>query len=150
MKTLRREKQLKYTDVEEMRVITNDRRTAEQITSDLTSSVQGNLVRSSVENVTMNGSKVGNFGNFERQQNLKSVVMDGVKGGKGDKVKNVVMNGVKKMEKLENCEVDEEMWGQNEERLCKLIIKGLARRNREKTRDVGRRGRITRTRRHML
>ena len=30
-----REKQLKYTDVEEMRVTTNDRHTAEQIKSDL-------------------------------------------------------------------------------------------------------------------
>ena len=36
VKTLLREKQLKHTDVEEMRVITNDRHIAEQIKSDLT------------------------------------------------------------------------------------------------------------------
>ena len=35
VKTLPREKQLKYTDVKEMRVITNDRHIAEQIKSDI-------------------------------------------------------------------------------------------------------------------
>ena len=70
-----------------------------------------------VEDVVMDGSKVGKFGEIERQHNLKSVVMDvpivrefgkvdreqklksivmdGVKSGKGDKVKNVVMDGVR-------------------------------------------------------
>ena len=44
------------------------------------------------------------------------------------------MDGAKtgKVGKLENCNVDEEMWSQSEERLCKSIIKGLARRNRER------------------
>ena len=40
-----------------------------------------------------------------------------------------------KLEKLENwkiCKIDTEMSSQSEERLCKSIIKGLARRNREK------------------
>ena len=44
-----REKQLKYTDVEEMRVIPNDRHIAEHNKSDSTLSVQGNLLRSKVE-----------------------------------------------------------------------------------------------------
>ena len=50
-----------------------------------------------------------------RQQNLKSVVMDGVKSGKEDKVKKVVMDGVKvgKVEKLANCKIDDEMWSQS-------------------------------------
>ena len=34
--------------------------------------------------------------------------------------------------KLENCKIDEEMWCQSEEKLCKSITKGLARRNRER------------------
>ena len=46
---------MKYTDVEEMRVVTNDRHKAEQIKSDLTLSVQGNLLRSKVENFVMDG-----------------------------------------------------------------------------------------------
>ena len=78
----------------------------------------------------MNGPDVGEFGNVDKEQKLKSIVMDGVKSGKRDKVKNVVMDGVKtgKVGKLENCKIDEEMWSQSEERLCKSIIKGLARR----------------------
>ena len=36
-----------------------------------------------------------------------------------------------KVGKLENCKIDEEMWCQSEEKLCK-IIKGLARRNSER------------------
>ena len=48
-----------------MRVITNDRHIAEQIKSDSTLSVQGNLLRSEVENVMMNGSKVGKFGKLK-------------------------------------------------------------------------------------
>ena len=49
-------------------------------------------------------------------------------------MKTVVMNGVKsgKVGKLENCTTDEEMWSQSEERLCKSVMKGLARRNRER------------------
>ena len=35
-----------------------------------------------------------------------------------------------KVGKLENCKIDAEMRSQSEERLCKAIIKGLARRNR--------------------
>ena len=48
-------------------------------------------------------------------------------------MKNVVMDGVEtgKVGKLEKCKIDEEMWSQSEERLCKSIIKGLARRKRE-------------------
>ena len=33
---------------------------------------------------------------------------------------------------MENCKIDEEMWSQSKERLCKSIMKGLARRNRER------------------
>ena len=40
-----------------------------------------------------------------------------------------------KVGKLEHCRTDEEMRSQSEERLRKSIIKGLTRRNREKTRD---------------
>ena len=44
------------------------------------------------------------------------------------------MDGVKtgKVGKLENCKIDEEMWSQSEERLCKSIMKGLVKRNSEK------------------
>ena len=44
------------------------------------------------------------------------------------------MNGVKsgKVVKLENCQNDEEILSQSEERLCRSIIKGLARRNNER------------------
>ena len=60
-------------------------------------------------------------------------------------------DGVKigKVRKLENYRIDEEMRSQSEERLCKSIIKGFARRNREKhamLAEVGRK----RTKRHML
>ena len=41
------------------------------------------------------------------------------------------MNGVK-FGKWENYKVDEEMRSQSEEKLCKSIINGVARRNREK------------------
>ena len=49
-------------------------------------------------------------------------------------VKNVVMNGVNsgKVGKLENFKSDEGMLSQSEERLCRSIIKGLARRNHER------------------
>ena len=57
-KTVIRENQLKYVDVEETQVITNNRCAAEQIKHD------------KVENV---GSIVGKIGKIEGQHNLKSV-----------------------------------------------------------------------------
>ena len=50
VKTVLRENQLKYVEVEEMRVITNNRCIAEQIKHD------------KAENVVMGGPKVGDFG----------------------------------------------------------------------------------------
>ena len=63
--------------------------------------------------------KIGKCGKVDRQQNLKSIVMNKVKSEKGDMVKNVVVNGVKsgKVGKVENCTSDEEMWSQSEEML---------------------------------
>ena len=60
--------------------------------------------------------------------------MNGVKDGKGDMVKSVVMDGVKsgKFGKIENCVNDEETMSQSEERLCKSIMRGLVKRNHEK------------------
>ena len=57
--------------------------------------------------------------------------MSGVRSEKENMVKNVVMNGVKsgRVGKLENCKSNEGMLSQSEERLCRSIIKGLARRN---------------------
>ena len=49
MRTLIREEHLRYIDVEEMRVVTNDKHIAEQIKTD------------KMESVVMNGSKVGRF-----------------------------------------------------------------------------------------
>ena len=74
------------------------------------------------------------FGKVGREQKLKNIVMDGVRSGKEDEVKNVVIFEVKtvKVGNVENCKIDTEMWSQSEERLCKSIIKGLARRNRER------------------
>ena len=56
VKIVLQENQLKYVDVEGMRVITNNRCIAEQIKSD------------KVENVVMDGSKVGKFGKVGREQ----------------------------------------------------------------------------------
>ena len=56
---------------------------------------------------------------------------------------------IRKVGKSENYKVDEEMRGQSEEKSSKSVIKAFARRNREKTRDIGRSGR-KRTRHHML
>ena len=56
-----------------------------------------------------------------KEQNLKSIVMDGVKTGK-----------VGNSGKLEKSKTDKERRRQHEEKLCKSIIKGIARRNREK------------------
>ena len=95
MKTLLRERQLKYIDVEEMRVVTNDKHIAEQIKNDSTLSMKGNLLHSKVENVVMNGSKVGELKKVVKEQNLKSTVMNGVKSGKLGKqqnLKSIVMN----------------------------------------------------------
>ena len=49
-----------------MRVITNNRCIAEQIKND------------KAENVVMDGPKVGKFGKVGREQNLKSIVMNGL------------------------------------------------------------------------
>ena len=84
VKSVLRENQLKYVDVAEVRVITDNRCIAEQIKN--------------VENVVMDGSKVGEFGKVGREQNLKSIVMNGVKIGK--------------VGKLENGRLDEEMRSQ--------------------------------------
>ena len=128
MKSVMRENQLKYIDEEGMRVITNSKCVAEQMQID-----KG-------ENVVMDEPKIGEFGRIERQHNLKSIAMDGSKVGKfrGDdgeqKLKDIVMDGVKcgKVGKLENCKIDDKMHCRSEEKLCKSILKGLARRNREK------------------
>ena len=55
------------------------------------------------------------------EEKWKRIVMDEVKSGKEDKVQSVVMDGVKtgKVGKLESCKIDEEMWSQSEETLCK-------------------------------
>ena len=94
---------MRYVDAEGTRVITNSQHVAEQIKIDKS------------ESIVMDESKVGRI---KRQQNLKSIAMDEVKFGK--------------VEKLENCKVDEKMCRRSEEKLCKSIIKGLARRNQEK------------------
>ena len=125
LKSVMQGDQLKYVDAEGMRVITNSQHVAEQIKID-----KG-------ENVVMDEQQIGEFGRVERQHNLKSIAMDGVKSGKfrGDdgkqKLKDIVMDGVKfgKVGKLKNYKNDEEMVNQSEERLCRSIIKGLARHN---------------------
>ena len=109
---LLRENQLQYVDVEGMTVVTNNRCIAEQIKN------------VKAENVVTDGSQVGEIGKVGREQILKSIVMNGVKIGE--------------FGKLKNYRLDEETRSQSEERLCKSIIKGLARRNREKTHDTGR------------
>ena len=89
-----------------MRVITNSQLVAEQIKTD-----KG-------ENIMMDGSKFRKFRGDDGKQKLKDIVMDGVKFGK--------------IGKLENCRIDDEMQCRSEEKLCKSILKGLARRNHEK------------------
>ena len=65
------------------------------------------------------------------------------KVGQSEKFKSIVMGGVKKLEKFEtlehreNSQTDEERKVQNEEKLCKLIIEGFARHNRERRDDTG-------------
>ena len=53
VKTLLRKRQMNYTDVEEMRVVTNDKHIAEQIKSDSTLSARECLLNRKVENVVM-------------------------------------------------------------------------------------------------
>ena len=84
------EKTDEYIDVEEMRVVTNDKHIAEQIKSDSTLSARECVLNRKVEN-----GKVG------KDQNLKSIVMNGVKSGK-----------------FGNCENNEETMSQSEERDC--------------------------------
>ena len=65
MRTLIREEELRYVEVEEMRVVMNDKHIAEQIKSDKRKSIVMNGVKigkgDEVESVVMNGSKVGKF-----------------------------------------------------------------------------------------
>ena len=56
MRALIREEQLRYIDVEEMRVVTNDKHVAEQIKTD------------KMKNVVMNGVKSGKVGKLEKLQ----------------------------------------------------------------------------------
>ena len=128
LKFAMRENQLKYVVTEGMRVITNSKHVAEQIKID-----KG-------ENIVMDGQKIGKFRRIERRQNLKSIEMDGSKFRKfrrddrKQRLKDTVMDGVKfgKLGELENCKSNREMLSQSEEKLCRLIIKGLARRNHER------------------
>ena len=69
MKTLLRERQLKYIDVEEVRFVTNDKHIAEQIKSDSTLSAQGNPLHDKVANIVMNESKIGEFGKLTGNKN---------------------------------------------------------------------------------
>ena len=57
VKTLLRKRHMKYIDVEEMRVVTNDRHIAEQIKSDSTLSARECLLNKKVESNVMNGVK---------------------------------------------------------------------------------------------
>ena len=102
MNTLLREKQLKYVDVEEMRVVTNDRHIGEQIKSDSTLCAQGNPLHDKDENIVINESKVGEFGKVKKEQHLKNTVTNGVESERGELVKSVAMNGVKKWKNFEN------------------------------------------------
>ena len=78
--------------------------------------------------------KLENFGKVGKEQELKSIVMNGVRSEKENMVKSIVMNGVKteKVGELESCKINEEMRGQIKERLRKSSIKCLARHSREK------------------
>ena len=60
--------------------------------------------------------------------------MNGVRSEKENIVKNIVMNGVKSGEvgNFKNYKSDEGMLSQSEERLCRSIVKGFARRNYER------------------
>ena len=67
LRSVMRDDQLKYVDTERMRVITNSQHVAEQIKID------------NSESIVMDELKIGEAERIERQQNLKSIVMDGVK-----------------------------------------------------------------------
>ena len=98
VKILPRKRQMKYIDVEEMRVVTNDKHIAEQIRSDSTLPARECLLNRKVEstvmdgvkikrrdlvkNIVVDGTKVGKLGKVEKEHNLKSVVTGGVKSGK--------------------------------------------------------------------
>ena len=73
MKTLLRKRKMKHIDVEEVRVVTNDKHIAEQIKSDSTLSARECLLNRMVE----------------------SSVMNGVESKRGDMAKSIVMNGPK-------------------------------------------------------
>ena len=109
MKTLAGVDQLQYIDAEGKRVVTNNRCVAEQIKND------------KVENVATGESKIGEFGKVGKRQKLKSIVKDGV-----------TIEQVGKVGKSENSKTQKERKDHNEEKLCRSIKKGLARRNREK------------------
>ena len=106
METLAGDDQLRYIDVEGTRVVTSSRCVAEQIKSD------------KLEIVATGGPKNGEFAKLAKDKKLKSIVMNGARIGN--------------VGKSENSQTDEERKDQNEDKLCKSIIKGLARRNREK------------------
>ena len=71
-----------------MRVVANDKHIAEQIKSDSTLSAEGNPLHDKVENIVMNGPKVGEFGKVKKEHNLKIVLTGGVKSGKFGKLEN--------------------------------------------------------------
>ena len=66
----RKSTMMKYIDVDEMRVVTNDKHIAEQIKSDSTLSARECLLNRKVENTVMNGVK------SKRGDLLKSIVME--------------------------------------------------------------------------
>ena len=72
VKTVLRKRQMKHIDVEEMRVVTNDKHIAEQIKSDSTLSSRECLFHGKVENVVMNERtrswKIGEGTKFEERR----------------------------------------------------------------------------------
>ena len=80
VKTLLRKRQMKYIDVEEMRVVTNDKHIAEQIKSDSTLPARECLLNRTVESTVMDGVK------SKRRDFVMNIVMDGPKVGKIGKV----------------------------------------------------------------
>ena len=106
LKSVMQEGQLKYVDAEEMRVITNSKHVAEQVKSDRDKCV------------ATDDQKITELGKIRGKQNLKSIVMDGVK--------------FEKVGKWENSKTDEETCRRSEEKMGRSIMKGLTRRNCEK------------------
>ena len=93
---------MKYVDVEG--VVTNNRFIAEEIKSDKVENVVMEWIKSwnffgkierqqNLKSVVMDGPKVGEFGKVGvgTEQKLKSIVMDRVRSGKENEVKNVVI-----------------------------------------------------------